>query len=231
MFLSKKSTLFLSCFIMLSQLTLSAEATTSTTTSASTTTWLVRSTRLAPFVSGWAQSATTSPATGNLVVDNNDFTFMCPGQSFLVGFQTNYDGTLRHFRLACAFYENASGVLASKTVANCSTTGWDNKAYGSGASTCSTAQFVAGFNVAYSASERDSQYKAACCPVDSPDQTTISSDSCSAPQTLNAYGGASGLTLCGGDMAVQAVQSTFQTNGSTGSDRIISFKCCRLAAH
>ncbi len=192
---------------------------------------LVRSKTRALFVTGWAQSATQSQTTRELVPDKNTFNFTCPGQSFLVGFDTNWDG-VRHFRFTCAFYENSSGKLASKTAEQCDAKDWDNAFYAKGDASCPAEQFSAGLNVSYDASKRDLRFKNICCPVEHPEQKKVTATACTGPIVLNATGSsaATGMKLCAGDMAVQKISSEWAVQG-TSSDRKITYQCCQLTVN
>lgn len=201
--------------------------------------YLLRTKRLNMFVSGWSQDFIKTQAWDNISpnsikVDNNSFKFLCPGGSFLVGLETKYENKVRRFRFACSFYETAQGKLIRKTVEKCNSKDWDNKAHDPGKSACKEGEFIAGLNSTYksttganTALQDDQQFKGICCAPESPDKASIVSDSCTASKALNTVQGNSGLTLCENDMALQEISTTFQPL-SGDSDRIVSFKCCRL---
>jgi hypothetical protein len=200
---------------------------------------LTQSKRLKVYVSSWSQNFTKTQsgdyiAPNTITVDNNSFTFLCPGGSFLVGLASKFENKGRRFQFACAFFENAQGKLITKTSSKCTTTGWDNTLLNSGTSSC-TNQFLGGMNGLFhintagggTSSQVDTQYKGVCCTPESPEQAAIVPDSCGQSTTLNAAGANVGMMMCGSNMVMQEVSSRFDIAGGNG-DRIVSFKCCQL---
>lgn len=171
-----------------------------------------------------------------------NFDFMCPGDSFLVGVQSNYydyqvedakeqelGRGQRRFRFACAFLQDNTGVSLRKTPEQCLMEA-DNSFQQSGSSACEGDKFVGGYKGIWdpALSRRDHQFFSKCCAVGHPKpEFKIEVDSCETNKEFHKSKENFGMTMCGTNKVIRKL-STKYTMGDGVSDRVFSRECCSL---
>ncbi|MBI2602184.1 MAG: hypothetical protein HYW48_03935 [Deltaproteobacteria bacterium] len=186
----------------------------------------------------------TRNKTGDLVSPaiRYNFDFWCPGDSFLVGLQSNYytyededakeqelGRGRRRFRFACAFLQTNGGVPLQKVPEECKMEA-DNVFQQSGSSTCGSNEFLGGMKGIWdpALSRRDHQYFSKCCQIAAPKgEYSLKADTCVKKEGFHEFQKNFGMTMCGVNQVIRKI-STKYTMGDGVSDRVFSIECCSL---